>query len=89
MQLHNRFTKRFCVDHPIVLAPMDYVSDWRLANAVAGAGGLGILGGGYGDGPWMTEQLGHDRTKRLGVGFITWSMAQQPGRAWSFIRFVE
>lgn len=79
MPLHNRFTERFGIDHPIVLAPMDYVSDWRLAAAVADAGGLGILGGGYGDSTWLREQFVHDPAGRLGVGFITWSMAQQPG----------
>ncbi|BBZ28578.1 hypothetical 2-nitropropane dioxygenase [Mycolicibacterium madagascariense] len=79
MQLRNRFTERFGIRHPIVLAPMDYVADWRLASAVADAGGLGILGGGYGDRAWLREQFAHDPSKRLGVGFITWSMAQQPG----------
>jgi nitronate monooxygenase len=79
MLLRNRLTEKFGIDYPIVLAPMDYVSDWRLANAVADAGGLGILGGGYGDSIWLKEQFAHDPNERLGVGFITWSMAQQPG----------
>ena len=32
----------------------------RLAAAVTGAGGLGLIGGGYGDAEWLEEQFGDD-----------------------------
>ena len=59
---------------------MDVVSDGRLVAAVTEAGGLGILGGGYGDEAWLTRELDvlAARNVRFGVGFITWSMAQRP-----------
>jgi nitronate monooxygenase len=68
------------MEHPIMLAPMDVVSDARLTSAVSTAGAFGILGGGYGDEQWLTREL--DALTMLkapyGVGFITWSMAKQP-----------
>lgn len=79
MRLKNRFTEKFGIAHPIVLAPMDYVADWRLASAVSRAGGLGILGGGYGDEVWLKEQFDHASGAEVGIGFITWSMEQQVG----------
>ncbi|MBS1693399.1 MAG: nitronate monooxygenase [Actinobacteria bacterium] len=78
MSLRNRLTEKFGIEHPIVLAPMDYVADWRLATAVAEAGGLGLLGGGYGDEAWLDEQFARV-SNAIGCGFITWSMAQHPG----------
>ncbi|WP_263973446.1 nitronate monooxygenase family protein [Rhodococcus wratislaviensis] len=78
MSLQNRLTEKFGIEHPVVLAPMDYVSDWRLATAVAEAGGLGLIGGGYGDEAWLRDQFDHVTTGAVGCGFITWSMAQQP-----------
>ncbi|CDO05245.1 2-nitropropane dioxygenase [Mycolicibacterium cosmeticum] len=79
MTLHTRLTDMFGIAHPVVLAPMDEVADWRLAAAVADAGGLGLLGAGYGDKAWLDEQFRHLPARRVGVGFITWSMAAQPG----------
>ena len=78
MSLQNRLTEKFGIEHPIVLAPMDYVSDWRLASAVAEAGGLGLIGGGYGGESWLHDQFDRVTTDAVGCGFITWSMAQQP-----------
>lgn len=80
MALPTRFTERLGVEHPVVLAPMDYVADARLAAAVSDAGGLGLLGGGYGDQAWLRRQLAELEADRVGVGcgFITWSLATQP-----------
>lgn len=72
-------TKQLGISHPILLAPMDVVADARLTAAVSAAGGLGILGGGYGDEQWLARELdllAKSKT-RFGVGFITWSMAKQ------------
>jgi nitronate monooxygenase len=51
-----------------------------LTAAVSAAGGLGILGGGYGDEQWLARELDllADLKLRFGVGFITWSMAKRP-----------
>ena len=80
MPIATPLTKLLAVTHPILLAPMDVVADARLTAAVSAAGGLGILGGGYGDEDWLGRELGLLRQSRtrFGVGFITWSMAKQP-----------
>src|SRR5271167_3384822 len=57
---------------------MDVVADGRLAAAVSCAGGFGIIGGGYGDEAWLTRELDAAGNARVGVGFITWSMAKHP-----------
>ena len=49
MPIRNRLTQTLGIEHPVLLAPMDAVSGGRLAAAVSHAGGLGLLGGGYGD----------------------------------------
>jgi nitronate monooxygenase len=76
--IQTRLTAAFGVEHPIVLAPMDVVSDARLAAAVSAAGGLGLVGGGYGDRRWLEKQLGDVPAGRVGCGFITWSLARRP-----------
>jgi nitronate monooxygenase len=59
---------------------MDLVADARLTAAVSDAGGLGLLGGGYGEPLWLRRELDRlaERRVRFGVGFITWSLAKQP-----------
>jgi nitronate monooxygenase len=37
------------ITHPVVLAPMETAAGGKLAAAVTQAGGLGLIGGGYGD----------------------------------------
>lgn len=59
---------------------MALVAGGRLAASVADAGGLGLIGGGYGDEDWITDQLAlagndHVRSGRVGVGLITWRLA--------------
>ena len=78
MPITTRLTERLGVRHPIMLAPMDVVADGRLAAAVSRAGGFGIIGGGYGDEAWLTREMDAAGDARVGVGFITWSMARQP-----------
>lgn len=80
MSIATPLTRKLGIVHPLLLAPMDYVSDARLTSAVTAAGGFGILGGGYGDREWLVQELdrlGRSGT-RYGVGFITWSLAKQP-----------
>jgi len=79
----NRFTSSFHLTSPIALAPMAQVTGGALAAACACAGALGLLGGGYGELPWLQTQhalalrLLTDDTpalKRIGCGFITWKL---------------
>ena len=74
MSLHTRFTERFGIEHPIVSAPMDVVSTAALATAVSRAGGLGLIGGGYGDKDWLSRELAAAAGTPVGCGFITWSI---------------
>ena len=78
MPIATRLTELLGVRHPVLLAPMDLVSGGQLAAAVSQAGGFGIIGGGYGDEPWLTREMDAAGDARVGVGFITWSMARQP-----------
>jgi nitronate monooxygenase len=77
--LNTRLTEFFGIEHPILLAPMAGVAGGRLAAAVAAAGGLGLIGGGYGDAEWLQRQFDEAEGARVGVGFITWSLARNPG----------
>jgi len=76
--ISTRLTELLRIRHPILLAPMDIIADGRLAAAVSAAGGLGIIGGGYGDEAWLTREMNATGETRIGVGFITWSMAKRP-----------
>jgi nitronate monooxygenase len=76
--LRTRLTERFEIQHPILSAPMAWAAGGKLAAAVSGAGGLGLIGGGYGDGPWLEEQFAAAGDAIVGYGFITWSLAKNP-----------
>jgi nitronate monooxygenase len=78
LRISTRLTELLHIKHPILLAPMDIVADGRLAAAVSQAGGFGIIGGGYGDEAWLKREMDAAGGARVGVGFITWSMARRP-----------
>jgi nitronate monooxygenase len=78
MAIRTRLTEFFGIEHPIVLAPMVPAAGAALASAVADAGALGLLGGGYGDRPWFTQEAAKVTRRDIGCGFITWSMARDP-----------
>ncbi|QJR13542.1 NAD(P)H-dependent flavin oxidoreductase [Usitatibacter palustris] len=78
MHLKTRLTEKLGITHPILLAPMGVMAGGKLAAAVSEAGGLGIIGGGYGDADWLEAQFAAAGTSRVGCGFITWSMARDP-----------
>lgn len=78
MSMATRVTELFGVEYPVVLAPMDKVAGGELAAAVSRAGGLGLIGGGYGDAEWLTRQFDAAADARVGCGFITWSLSRQP-----------
>lgn len=72
-------TELFELEHPVVLGPMGGVAGGRLAAAVSNAGGLGLVGGGYGDLDWLKTELAIVKatTQRpWGVGLITWSIGK-------------
>jgi nitronate monooxygenase len=78
MALRTRLTEKLRIEHPIISAPMAFAAGGKLAAAVTGAGGLGLIGGGYGDAGWLEQQFLEAGNARVGCGFITWSLAKKP-----------
>jgi nitronate monooxygenase len=78
MALTTRLTERLGIEHPIISAPMAFAAGGRLASAVTAAGGLGLIGGWYGDGDWLEQEFREAGNARVGCGFITWSLAKAP-----------
>jgi nitronate monooxygenase len=80
MPIATPLTTLLGIRHPILLAPMDVMAGARLTSAVSSAGGLGILGGGYGDRSWLQAETAKLRgfPHPFAIGFITWSLARQP-----------
>ena len=78
-RLETRLTRQFGLLHPILSAPMALAAGGRLAAAVTEAGGLGLIGGGYGDSGFLEQAYRDAGNARTGCGFITWSLAKQPG----------
>src|SRR6056297_3426044 len=76
--MRTRLTDAFELTHPIVSAPMAFAAGGRLAAAVSHAGGLGLIGGGYGDANWLDGAFAEAGNARVGCGFITWKMAARP-----------
>ena len=75
--IQTGLTRMFGLRHPIVLGAMGGVAGGRLAAAVSNAGGLGLVGGGYGDPDWVRAQLDlvtRETARPWGVGLITWSI---------------
>ena len=77
-RLQTRLTQGLGLRHPVVSAPMAFAAGGALAAAVSQAGGLGLIGGGYGDPQWLAEQFAQARGTPVGVGFITWRLHQTP-----------
>jgi nitronate monooxygenase len=75
LAIRTQLTEAFELLYPIVLAPMHKTSGGNLAAAVSNAGGLGLIGGSYGDPAWLRQQLDlvqESTSRHWGVGFITW-----------------
>lgn len=77
-ELPTRLTRALRIRHPIVSAPMAFAGGGALAAVVTRAGGLGLIGGGYGDSAWLEEQFAAADDQPVGVGFITWSLCKAP-----------
>ncbi len=72
-------TEMFGLQHPVVLGPMGGVAGGHLAAAVSNAGGLGMVGGGYGETEWLKTELEVVKAKTQrpwGAGLITWSIGK-------------
>jgi nitronate monooxygenase len=80
MPIATPLTALLGIKHPILLAPMDVVAGARLTMAVSSAGGLGILGGGYGERVRLEAETAKLRgfPHPFAIGFITWSLAKRP-----------
>ena len=76
MAPRTRLTEKLGIRYPIMLAPMGSIAGGRLAGAVSRAGGLGLIGGGYGDAAWLEREFAAAGNQRVGCGFITWSLAK-------------
>lgn len=72
--LSTRLTASLGLTAPIVSAPMALAAGGALAAAVSRAGGLGLIGGGYGDAAWVADQFAAADRAPVGIGFITWSL---------------
>ena len=76
MAIRTALTEALGLEYPIALAPMASVSGGRLAAAVSNAGGLGLVGGGYGNHAWLRDELSvvkAETARPWGVGLITWT----------------
>lgn len=76
--IETRLTERFGLTHPILSAPMAMAAGGRLAAAVTRAGGMGIIGGGYGDPDWVAREMDAAGNAVVGCGFITWKLRENP-----------
>lgn len=78
MGLSTRLNRYLGLTAPIISAPMAGVAGGALAAAVSRAGGLGLIGGGYGDRAWIEREFDAAGDAGVGIGFITWSLAGNP-----------
>jgi nitronate monooxygenase len=85
-RISNRLTETLRISHPVISAPMAFAGGGALAAAVGRAGGLGLIGGGYGDDTWLEEQFRIAEGEQVGVGFITWSLRKSPSLLTAVLR---
>jgi len=76
--IKTRLTEFLNIEHPIISAPMAFAAGGELANAVSRAGGMGLIGGGYGDEEWISTQFNLRSNHAIGCGMITWALAEKP-----------
>jgi nitronate monooxygenase len=77
MALSTRLTRFLDLEWPIISAPMALASGGRLAREVTLGGGLGLIGGGYGDNNFINQAWEDAGNAKTGIGFITWSLTKQ------------
>ncbi|MEP2990004.1 MAG: nitronate monooxygenase [Parasphingorhabdus sp.] len=74
----TKLTKMLGIQHPVIQAPMAFAAGGKLAAAVSNAGGFGLIGGAYGDADWISKQFEVAGNQKIGCGFITWALKDQP-----------
>lgn len=77
--MQTALTRLFGIQHPLICAPMAFMTGGKLAAAVSEAGGLGLLGGGYGDEAQLRRELplaAAGTQHPWGAGLITWSASR-------------
>ena len=74
--ISTRFTERFELEAPIASAPMAFAAGGELAAAVSAAGGLGLIGGAYGDPAFLENAFRAAGNTAVGCGFITWRLSE-------------
>ena len=74
--IRTPFTQSFDLQHAVVLGPMGGVAGGRLAAAVSNAGGLGLVGGGYGDPAWLEKDVSPDAYPRSPITVVTENCVQ-------------
>lgn len=67
--MRSALTQLLAIEHPLLLVPMSNISGRALAKAVSDAGGLGLIGGGYGDADWLRCEF--DKGKRANEDRLT------------------
>ena len=79
--LRTWLTDTFGLNVPVIGAPMAGAGSGRLAAAVSGAGGLGMIGaGGTASPAWIAEQADIARAggRSWGIGLMAWVLADHP-----------
>ncbi|MGA0540501.1 NAD(P)H-dependent flavin oxidoreductase [Neotabrizicola sp. VNH66] len=76
--MKTRLTEVFGLSLPVIQAPMAFVAGGALAAAVSRAGGLGLIGGGYGDAAWIEAQFDIAGDTPVGCGLISFAVQDRP-----------
>ena len=76
--MKTRLTGFFGLSLPVIQAPMAFVAGGALAAAVSRAGGLGLIGGGYGDVSWIEAQFDIAGDVPVGCGLISFAVQDRP-----------
>ncbi|WP_120633626.1 nitronate monooxygenase [Ruegeria sp. EL01] len=76
--IDTHFNRRFGLLHPMVLAPLNPASDWRLAAAVSDAGGLGLIHVGELDTKDLTECYLRTGEDAVGWGINIQRLEREP-----------
>ena len=79
LRFDTAVTRLLEISHPVLNAPMGDTAGGRLAAAVSDGGGLGMIGGGYGDPSWLERELDAAAGSRVGVGFISFALDTDDG----------
>ena len=90
--ISTRLTRRLGIRHPIVCAPMAFITGGALAAAVSNAGGIGIVGGGFAGTlsslePDLETEIARVKSCKFGVGFITWALARAPEKLTAALKY--